>query len=154
MEKLQFPRARVDCLARDFYGEVLVYDPKRYVGHCLNSTAGAVWRLCDGKTSPRQIAEELSRKFSTPVAVQLVRVALRRLAEAHLLILQQPVGAPSRREAIKKIGKAAAIALPLITSVVAPGPATAASCFHNLHACTANPQCCSNLCLLNKCVGG
>ncbi len=155
MKDRQFPRARADCLSREFDSELLVYDPQRNVGHCLNSTAAAVWKLCDGNNSPSQIARALSRRLSAQVDERVVLLALDQLANANLLVEPEaPVKLSSRRVAIRRIGIAAAIVLPLVTSIVAPTPAQAASCLHNLQPCANNPQCCSNLCLLNRCVGG
>jgi hypothetical protein len=155
MKERQFPRARVDCLSREFGDEVLVYDLQRNVGHCLNSTAAAAWKLCDGGNSPPQIARTLSRQFSAQVDESVVLLALDQLADAHLLV--EPAVSTkrlSRRVALRRIGIAAAIALPLVTSIVAPTPAQAASCLHNLSPCSANAQCCSNLCVANRCVLG
>jgi Coenzyme PQQ synthesis protein D (PqqD) len=155
MKERQFPRARVDCLSREFGDEVLVYDLQRDMGHCLNSTAAAAWKLCDGNHSPSQIARTLSRQFSAQVDESVVMLALDQLADANLLV--QPAVSPlrlSRRVAIRRIGIAAAIASPLVTSMVAPTRAQVASCLHNLQTCTANAQCCSNLCVANKCVLG
>ena len=147
MKERQFPRARVDCLSREFEGEVLIYDAERHVGHCLNSTAATVWKLCDGKSSPRQIATELSRQLSAPVEESVVLLALQQLADVHLLVESEVlVESPSRRVAIRRISVAAAIALPLITSLVAPTPARAASCFPNGTPCTDSAQCCSANC--------
>jgi hypothetical protein len=157
MKEPQFPRARVDCLSREFGDEVLVYDLQRDVGHCLNSTAAAAWKLCDGSSSPSQIATALSRQLSAQVDESVVLLALDQLADAHLLVEPEvPVERPSRRVAIRRIGVAAAIVLPLVTSIVAPTAAQTASCFHNLHPCISNAQCCSGLCApaLNTCVGG
>ena len=147
MKERQFPRARVDCLSREFGDEVLVYDLQRDLGHCLNSTAAATWKVCDGYRSPSQIAKTLSRQFSAPVDEEVVLLALGQLADAHLLTKPEvPVERLSRRVVIRRIGIAAAVALPLITSIVAPTPAHAASCFPNGHPCTSPAQCCSGLC--------
>jgi hypothetical protein len=155
MKERQFPRARVDCLSREFGDEVLVYDLQRDAGHCLNSTAAAAWKLCDGNHGPSQIARTLSRQLSQQVNESVVLLALDQLADAHLLVEPDvPVQRTSRRAAIRRIGMAAAIVLPLVTSIVAPTPAQAASCFHNLHACTSGPQCCSGICVASLCVGG
>src|SRR5882672_3070128 len=150
MKEREFPKARMDCLTRQFEDEVLIYDPIREEGHCLNSTAAAVWKQCDGESDPSQMAEALSRQLSVRVDRQVVQLALEQLAHAH--VLEEPeasVKAFSRRTAIRRIGIAAAIALPLVTSIVAPLPAHAASCVHNLQPCASNGQCCSGLCLLN-----
>jgi hypothetical protein len=147
MKERQFPRARVDCLSREFDSDLLIYDPQRNVGHCLNSTAAAAWKLCDGSNSPSQIARTLSRQLSAPMDKSVVLLALDQLADAHLVV--EPVVLAkrlSRRVAVRRIGIAAAIALPLITSIVAPTSANAASCFPNGHPCVSAAQCCSGLC--------
>jgi len=157
MKERQYPRARLDCLSREFESELLVYDPQRNVGHCLNSTAAAAWKLCDGNNSPSQIARTLSRLLSAQADESVVLLALEQLGNALLLVEPEaPVKLTSRRVAIRRIGIAAAISLPLVTSIVAPTPAQAASCLHNLQPCTDNTQCCSGLCgpIALRCVGG
>jgi len=157
MKERQIPRARVDCLSREFGGEVLVYDLQRDVGHCLNSTAAAVWKLCDGNNSPSKIARTLSRQFSAPMDETVVLLALDQLADAHLLVEAEVPAEPlSRRVALRRIGVAAAVVLPLVTSIVAPTAAQAVSCLHNGQPCVVNGQCCSGICLgaPTRCVGG
>ena len=143
----RFPRARPDCLSRQLDQEVVIYDPQCHQGHCLNSTAAAVWKLCDGKSNASHIAKALSRQLSAQVDQRIVDLALQQLAHAHLLVKpkEQPES-PSRRVAIRRIGIAAAIALPLVTSIVAPTPAHAASCRPNGQPCSSPAQCCSGLC--------
>ena len=145
----------MDCLSREFGDEILIYDPQRHEGHCLNSTAAAVWKLCDGNSNPSQIAEGLSRQFFARVDQQVVELTLEQLADVHLLAeVKAPVKAPSRRVAIRRIGMAAAIALPLITSIVAPTPANAATCRHGGSPCSTGAQCCSGICALGVCLFG
>jgi hypothetical protein len=147
MKERQFPRARLDCLSREFGEEVLVYDLQHDMGHCLNSTAAAAWKLCDGERSPSQIARTLSRQLSARVDESVVLLALDQLENAHLLVEPKgPVRYLSRRVAIRRIGIAAAIALPLVTSIVAPSPAQAASCLPIGQLCANNAQCCTLLC--------
>jgi hypothetical protein len=82
-----------------------------------------------------------------------VLLALRQLADAQLLVEpQEHVESPSRRVAIRKIAKVAAIALPLVTSILAPTPASAASCRAALKPCGSNAQCCSGHCLAGLCL--
>ena len=151
MNERQFARAR-DCISCEFQDEVLICDRETSVVHCLNPTATAVWRLCDGSRSAGQIATELSRQFSAPVQEGIVLLALEQLADAQLLVEpQERVESPSRRVAIRKIAKVAAIALPLVTSILAPMPANAASCVAFGKHCTNKSQCCSGICLLNLC---
>jgi Coenzyme PQQ synthesis protein D (PqqD) len=147
MKEGEYPRARVDCLSRKFGDELLVYDQERNVGHCLNPTAAAAWKLCDGKKSISELAEILTRQLSAPVDEPVVQLALEELSKAHLLVeAEKPVRRTSRRKAIRAIGIAGAIALPLVTSLVAPTPARAASCLHNGQPCVSNAQCCSGRC--------
>src|SRR5690349_11842928 len=102
MKERQFPRARLDCLSRRFGDEVLVYDLQRDVGHCLNSTAAAIWKLCDGNRSPSQITRTLSTQLSVRLDASVVPLALEQLADAHLLVESEvPVDRPSRRVAIR-----------------------------------------------------
>jgi Coenzyme PQQ synthesis protein D (PqqD) len=147
MKERECPRARMDCLSREFGDEVLVYDVQRDIGHCLNSTAAATWKLCDGNNSPSQIRRTLSRQLSAQVDESVVLVALDQLANSHLLV-EPKVSARylSRRVAIRRIGIAAAIALPLVSSIVAPSPAQAASCLPIGQLCANNAQCCTLLC--------
>ena len=147
MKERAFPRARVDCLSRELDDEVVIYDPQRHEGHCLNSTAAAVWKLCNGNNSPSQIAGIVSRQLSARVDGPIVQLALEGLADAHLLVEPKAmVVSPSRRVAIRRIGIAAAVALPLITSIVAPTPAHAVTCFPDGHPCSSPAQCCSRIC--------
>lgn len=147
MNEKDFPKARVDCLAREFGDELLVYDRERNVGHCLNATAAAAWKLCDGKKNHSQLAKILSQQFSAPIEEPVVALALEELSKARLLVeSERLVRRTSRRQAIRTIGIVGAIALPLVTSLVAPTPARAASCLANGQPCLNNVQCCSGRC--------
>jgi hypothetical protein len=147
MKEGKYPRARMDCLTREFGDEVLVYDRERNVGHCLNATAAAAWKLCDGKKSASEVAKILTRQLSAPVDESVVQLAIEELSQARLLVeSEKPARRTSRREAIRAIGIAGAIALPLVTSLVAPTPARAASCLANGKPCVSNVQCCSGKC--------
>jgi hypothetical protein len=135
-----------------------VYDPERHVAHCLNSTAAAVWLHCDGREDIAGIAASLSRQNSASVDEAIVSSAVAKLEKAHLLE-ERDVGNSSRvtrRDVIRKMGIAAAIAMPVITSIVVPTPAQAASCLHNNSPCATNAMCCSGICVpvVGRCLGG
>jgi hypothetical protein len=131
--------------------EVLVYDLDRHRAHCLNQTAALVWKLCDGRTMPRAIARQVQSELDQPFSEDLVWLALRQLNKIHLL--EESIGPPahhagmSRREMVRAMGIAAAVAVPLITSIVSPTAVQALTCFPGGHACTTSVQCCSNICL-------
>jgi hypothetical protein len=153
MNHKRFPKARPDCLSRTLKAEVVIYDPQRHVGHCLNSTAAAVWKLCNGQNSPSDIAAVLSRR-GAQIEEGVVQLTLQRLREVHLLV--EPTVHRSRRVVLRKLGITAAVALPLITSIVAPMPANAVTCLHDLQPCANDSQCCSGICapVVHRCVGG
>jgi hypothetical protein len=145
-----FPRMRKDQLIIDqLPDEVLVYDLDRHKAHCLNGTAATVWRRCDGKTPPREIARGVERDLDQPFNEELVWLALRQLDKIHLL--EDPIGLPpqlaglSRREMVRALGIAAAVGVPLITSIVSPTPVQAVTCVPKNGNCTTTSQCCPGL---------
>jgi len=56
------PKARSEeIITRQVEGELLIYDQARDSAHCLNETAAAVWKLCDGQSSVGAIALKLQK---------------------------------------------------------------------------------------------
>jgi hypothetical protein len=153
------PMARQSQLiTREVAGEMLVYDRNRDEAHCLNPTAAFIWAHCDGETTVAEMARLLAGELQTPVADEVVWLALEQLRKARLLpepVLQEPLTRPaqveqmSRRALVRRLGVAAAVTLPLVTSIVAPSAAAAASCLPAGSTCTANADCCSNGCVDN-----
>ncbi|MFP5261143.1 MAG: PqqD family protein [Blastocatellia bacterium] len=143
------PEARSEGLVvQHLTDELLVYDQDRHKAHCLNHTAALVWRHCDGKNTAADIARKLSRDAKAEVEAEVVWLALDQLSRTRLL--KQKVSSDgagvSRREVMRRIGIGAAVALPLVTSIVAPKASQAANCRPSGAACTAAAQCCSGLC--------
>jgi Coenzyme PQQ synthesis protein D (PqqD) len=125
------PKAREDrLLVENLADEVLVYDGKRHKAHCLNQTAAIVWKHCDGQTAVPEIARRVQHELKTPVGEDVVWLALDALGRNHLLQeqIERAPGAAglSRRDAMK-VGLAGAGALPLVTSILAPTIAQAAT---------------------------
>jgi hypothetical protein len=104
-------------------GELLVYDLDDHRSFCVNPAAASILELCDGNRSIQTIARELS------LDVDLVVFGLDHLGEARLLVKALPEAVTSsgltRRQLVKRVGIAAALAVPAIT--VFAVPATAAS---------------------------
>lgn len=159
------PAARREgIISKQADGELLIYDRARDVAHCLNETAAAVLILCDGQTTPSQIAEKLKRENPAPDRDQvrtedLVWLALRELRRTHLLEepyaeqLRHPILGMPRREAIRRIGLGAAIALPIVASMTVPTAVQAAvSCKARCVPCTTG-ECCSGVCGNNGVTG-
>ena len=149
------PEARTQGLVvQQLADELLVYDQDRHKAHCLNHTAAMVWEQCDGRSSVKEIAEKLSREVEAEVEAEVVMMAVDQLSRTHLLkeaAAGAAVGGVSRREVIRRIGIGAAVALPIVTSIVAPKASEAANCRPSGQSCTASAQCCSGLCNAGTC---
>jgi hypothetical protein len=48
---------------QDLGDEVLLYDAGRENVHILNTTAQAIWKLCDGRHTVGQICEKIIREY-------------------------------------------------------------------------------------------
>jgi len=146
------PQARRDgLLVQAIDDEVVVYDTERHKAHCLNRTAARVWEHCDGRTSVADVARRLARELQAPVDQAAVWLAVEQLKKAHLLTeaSRSPAGL-SRREVLKRLGVAAAVAIPLVTTIVTPAGGQGASCLSLSDPCVTTSQCCSGL----ICCGG
>ncbi len=161
-EVMEFlPKARQEKIViKQIADEVLVYDCARDKAHCLNPSAAAVWQRCDGQTTVSEIARLIATD-SEPVNESIVWLALGELHRSHLLEEpkrpHQAILGMSRREAVRRIGLGAAIALPLVASITAPMPAQAATCKHANQPCGTNSECCSGVCNPGsppRCLGG
>src|SRR5271157_5889818 len=103
--------------------ELLIYDVSSDRAHCLNESAAAIWRHCDGTRSVYKLANHLFPKLQASDATQIVRVGLERLRRRRLIesapIESQQVDL-SKRQMLKKVAilaAAAGVAAPLISSV-------------------------------------
>jgi hypothetical protein len=148
--KQQLPSARKEgLLVETLPDEVLVYDLDRKKAHCLNQTAAMIWNECDGNKTATQIAARLSDESGKGVPEEVVWLGLARLEKTHLLkerITPPTATRLSRREVIRRIGVAAAVGLPLVTSILAPRASEAQSCVPQGGSCMSpNAQCCPPL---------
>lgn len=183
------PTARQERLiVRELEDETLVYDLDRDEAHCLNQMAALVWKHCDGRKTAAQIAALLDNQLkaaqslarssvksrvderfeSSQVADEMVWMALTQLRRKRLLLERIPRASTaqriSRREMAHRLAQAVAIALPLVTTIAAPRPASAASCSPTCDdplgteccpsgcPCSRSPACCNGLCSGGVCV--
>jgi hypothetical protein len=129
--------------------EVLVYDLDRHKAHCLNQTAAFVWQHCDGQTDVAQLALRLSKEFKAEVGEEVVYLALDQLGKDHLL--EERVALPvqmqgiSRRQLMRRVGLATAVALPVVISIMSPTAANAVTCIASGVTCSPTVVCCSTL---------
>lgn len=145
------PDARKEGLViQELADEVLVYDLQRHKAHCLNHTAAWVWKHCDGRATVAEMARLLQAESKAPHNEGIIWLALEQLERDHLLSgrIPHPSATPrlSRRELVGQLGLVAAIALPLVTSIVAPTASQAASCLQQGASCSSGSQCCSGIC--------
>jgi len=161
---------REGLIVRELEDETLVYDRERDEAHCLNRTAAFIWKHCDGELTVSEIAVLMEKEFRTKVDPEFVRLALARLHSKHLLAQtishQAFTQRISRRELASRLAQAVVIALPIITTIVAPTPASAGSCSPNCGSgplaeccpggcpCSGSAMCCSGACSAGSCTAG
>jgi len=146
-------RRKHGLVIKKLQDEVLVYDLDCNNAHCLNRSAAAVWERCDGRATVADIARAVEKKTGVSVGQEFVWLAIEALSRDHLLEerVDWPAAVPriSRREAARRIGICAAIAIPLVTSIIAPTPAQAATCTGRCGSCSTGATCCSGVCAPN-----
>lgn len=168
---LHTPTARHEKLIiKELDDETLVYDLERDEAHCLNQTSALVWKYCDGRTTIEEIAVRVSNELNETVDPKVVWLALAQLRKKKLLAERLPrttsgLDRPriSRRELALRLGRAMVIALPLITTIAAPTPASAGSCGNCAPGgpfpdccpvgcpCQGPSVCCSGVCSAGSC---
>ena len=155
INKAPRPRARTHGLiVQELDDETLVYDQQRHRAHCLNITSSLVWKSCDGTRTVREIATHLSAEMNVLVSDEIVVVAVDKLASRHLMAEAERLtgrSGPTRREVLRRIGIGVAVAIPVITSIVSPHAAQAATCLPSGATCSTSAQCCSGVCNITTC---
>ena len=126
------PQARMNNLVvQEFTNEILIYDLKTNKAFCLNETSAMIWQLCNGKRTVKEISQHLSKKLNQPLTEDVIWLAFDSFKKDNLLEESEQFeisfNGLSRRQVIRKVGLASIIALPLISSILAPNAAMAAS---------------------------
>lgn len=148
----KMPQARKSGLiVKEAEGEILIYDQESNKAHCLNETAARVWKYCDGRTTVAGACSSLSRDLETPFDEKIVWFAIDQFSRDNLLeekgLLPGFISdGMNRRQMVRTLGLAAIVALPLVTTIVAPTPAQAATTLPPGSPCTSPIQCNSGLC--------
>jgi hypothetical protein len=142
-----------DIVIQELNDEILIYDLGLNRAFYLNQSAALVWQACDGRKDVAAIGREISQKLQTPAADEFVWLALNQLKKENLLQnadeLPADFGGLSRRQVIKRIGFSSMIALPMISSLVAPSAAHAQS-----GVCGGSCQCGGLLSTVSVCPPG
>lgn len=140
MKNAYQPKSRQnELVVQELGNELLIYDLQTHKAVCLNETSALVWNLCaGGGRTVADISRRMSKELKMPIAEDFVRLALDNLRKENLLaangdgeeatdLIRAKFNGLSRREAIRKVGLASMIALPVITGLVAPTAAQAQS---------------------------
>lgn len=153
------PKSRQSGLVtQELKNEILIYNLTTHKAHCLNGSMAHIWHSCDGKTTFQQVIDSFEDHHQTKINEDFVWLAIDELAKADLIETRSLrfKDQISRRNALLKIGLPLAM-LPIITAVIAPTAAHAASGFCNPgdpdycvthadclngNACNATTQCC------------
>ena len=153
------PKARnTNLVIQKVKDETLLYDLSNNKAFCLNDTSMTVWQLSDGQRSFEQIAAKMSKTLKTIVSEELVFLAIDQLNKEHLLEdrdkLNDFFAGLSRRDVIKKVGFSTLVAIPIVSSLIAPKAAHAQSCLPTsntnpggISSCFTDGECCSGHCL-------
>lgn len=142
------PLARKEnIVVQELNNEILIYDLKTNKVFGLNETSALVWQYSDGKRNVSEIAKKLAQKLNAPIDEDFVWLALGKLEEENLITGEIPANfeGSTRREVIKRVGLASMIALPVISSLIAPSA---------LHAQSNNCGIAPNIALGCSCVVG
>jgi hypothetical protein len=145
------PRVRTtDLVVEPADDQLLVYDQRTDRAHRLNRTAAIVFRHADGTRTIADLAEVLTAELGEIADEDLVLISLDHLQQADLLdegpARDATAARQTRRRFIRRVGLvgSAALALPVVHSIVAPTPASAQtfSCgpCGPCGSCTASPQ--------------
>jgi hypothetical protein len=149
-----YPYARrSEIVIQAFDDESLIYDLNNHKAFHLNHTSALIYQFCDGKHSLEEISSLVSAKLQQLVSEEVIRLAVADFKKDNLLENSETVpdffADKSRREIIKRIGISTMIALPLVSSVIAP-TALQAQSGGNLFApgfvCFTPSECQSNNC--------
>ena len=142
-------------IARRIDDELLLFDEETSIAHCLNGIAAEMWMACERENTAAKVAEALRTRWPG-VDEEVVLASLSRMVADGLLDerIDEENISTARRELIRKLGFTAAVVLPIVvTSVLIPPAASAASCGGLLAPCGGgHPPCCSGLhCLVGVC---
>jgi len=127
------PRVRHnDLLSEELEGQHVIYDATNQTVHGMNPTLSWVWSHCDGSRTVDDLIAAMQGETGLDDARSLVTSGLKQLAEANLLepesvdlnALRTEARVVSRRAAV---AAGVSIAVPVLSSMLAPTPAAAKS---------------------------
>src|SRR2546423_6693993 len=115
LQSIRFKQRKL--IGRTIDDEFLVFDEEASTAHCLNGIAGEMWRACEREISVREVTEVLRPRWPD-IEEDVVAASLSKLAAAGLLegtTVQENIST-GRRQLIRKLGLAAAVAIPIVVT--------------------------------------
>lgn len=146
-------QARKENVAEQQAGdETMIYDLSADKAYLLNETSAFVWQMCNGENDLYSISRALAEKKKQPVNEEIVKLSIDQLSELGLMNEETPkyFSKTSRRKAIKQIGLATLVALPIVFALTVPTAANASSlagcfpigiCYSSQDRATCPPGC-------------
>jgi hypothetical protein len=124
-------------IVRQVGDELIVYDPKTHMAHCLNQTAALVYQAVDESTDVAALSVEVRRLHQVELQHDVILAILEQLDKAGLIKGARPTSleVQSRRTTMRAVGLAALA--PIVASLVVPTPAEAANTCIPQASCTA-----------------
>jgi hypothetical protein len=112
-----------NIVVQNLESELLIYNLITNKVFCLNETSAVVYQACDGKTAFEDF------KSKSHLTDETIFLALDLLKKENLLDenFVSPLQGMNRRKVVKIIGKTSLIAIPIISSLMAPTSGMAAS---------------------------
>lgn len=137
----------LEFVTQELGNELVVYNRATETAHLLNPQASAVFRAAADGCSLEQAIELMGA--GTPAQKEAAaRLAIAELSQAGVVV--SPLPEMSRRSLLRTIGTAAA--MPMVISIVAPTPASAASNLPLQSLCTIGDTCAlDGICYLGVC---
>jgi hypothetical protein len=153
--RLPFLRTE-NIVIKELPSEILIYDLEKNKAFCLNETARLIMEQCDGIRSIDEAIINLNQKLKSKVGEEMVWMVVDQLKSANFIEKDYEIPVAITRVSRRKILHSAAalgIALPIITSLVAPTAAQAqSSCAGVEEDCLINAPingCCPDLICVN-----
>ncbi len=127
--KLKPATRKTDIVVQEFEQEVLIYDLNINKAFCLNESAAVIWQMCDGTKTIYEISRESGKKLNSEISEEFVMLAVEQFKKDKLIAGESAnfFEGITRREVIRKVGFASAVALPIVSSLIAPISANASS---------------------------
>lgn len=150
--KANLPSLRTkNLVVKELSGELLIYDLETNKAYCLNETAYMIMDECDGNKSINEALKSLNRKLKSSIDEDIVWMTIGQFKKFNLLKNNSAFPVQETKLSRRKILQSATvlgIAIPVITSLVAPLAVHALSCIAANQPCTQSGlACCRGICI-------